>query len=124
VPTSTTPRPPVRAQPRVPESERPGCLTAVCLFLLVTSLAWLLLAAIDPGKHGRWYPAHFVLQALAVAAAGWGLWRMEKWGAILLGIVAVLVHVLYFATGLANFETFVVYATVVGPAIYFYRRMR
>jgi hypothetical protein len=65
-----------------------------------------------------------VLQALAVAAAGWGLWRMRRWGAILLGIVAVLVHVLYFATGLANFETFVVYAGVVGPAVYFYRRMR
>lgn len=88
------------------------------------SLVSLLLAMIDPGKHGRWYPAHYVLQALAVAAAGFGLWGMRKWGAILLGVVAVLIHVLYVVVGLANFETFLIYAATVGPAIYFFRRMR
>jgi hypothetical protein len=108
----------------VPDHRRPGCLTAVCLFLVVTALAWLLLAMIDPGKHGRWYPAHFVLQALAVGAAAFGLWTMRKWGAILLGVVAVLVNVLYIFVGLANHETFLVYAATVGPAIYFFRRMR
>ena len=108
----------------MPDDQRPGCLTAVCLFLFFASLAWLLLAAIDPGKHGRWYPAHFVVQALAVAAAGFGLWKMRKWGAILLGVVAVLIHALYIAVGLVNFETFLIYAATVGPAIYFYRRMK
>jgi hypothetical protein len=110
--------------PRVPEYRRPGCLTAVCVFLFVASLAWLLLAMIEPGKHGRWFPAHYVVQALAVAAAAFGLWRMQKWGAILLGVVAVLIHVLYAFVGLVNFETFLVYAATVGPAVYFFRRMR
>jgi hypothetical protein len=114
----------VALPPRVPDHQRPGCLTAVCLFLFVGSLAWLLLAMIDQGKHGRWYPAHFVVQALAVGAAAIGLWRMRKWGAIVLAAVAVLVHVLYIAVGLVNFETFLIYAATVGPAIYFFRRMR
>jgi hypothetical protein len=110
--------------PRVPEHQRPGCLTAVCIFLCVGSLAWLLLAMIDPGKHGRWYPLHLVLQALAVGAAAIGLWKMRKWGAILLAVVAVAIHVLYVATGLANVETFFIYLFTVGPALFFFGRMR
>lgn len=124
------PKPPFRkhfsepSHPSPREDQRPGCLTAVCVFLLFGSLAWLLLAAIYEGNRGKWYPAHLVLQALAIGAAAWGLWKMRKWGAVLLGVVAALIHVLYFFTGLANFETFLVYAATLGPALYFYRRMK
>jgi hypothetical protein len=124
------PRPPFRKQFSQPvqsgviQRQRPGCLTAVCLFLVFASLVWVLLAAIYQGERGRWYPAHLVLQALAVAAAALGLWRMQKWGALLLAAVAALIHVLYFFTGLANLETFLLYAVAVGPAFYFYGRMK
>jgi len=39
-------------------------------------------------------------------------------------IVAVLVHILYLFTGLLNVETFLIYAFTLGPAIYYYKRMR
>lgn len=113
---------PVR--PAVPESARPGCLTAVCIFLAFGAVTWLLLAVSHTGPQGGWYPAHLVVQALAVGAAAWGLWKMQKWGAILLGVVAVLIHVLYFFVGLANIETFTIYVGVLAPAVYFYQRMK
>ena len=111
-------------RPPVPESARPGCLTAVCLFLAFATVAWLGLAANHTGPQGGWYPLHLVVQALAVGAAAWGLWKMQKWGAVLLVVVAVLIHVLYFFVGLANIETFVIYVGVVAPAIYYYGRMK
>ena len=102
---------------------RPGCLTAVCLFLGLMALASLFLAATYQGDRGKWYPAHFALQALSVGVAAWGLWRLKKWAVYLLGLVAVLVHILFFSVGLANLETFVIYAGILGPALYYYRRM-
>ena len=110
--------------PPVPESARPGCLTAVCLFLVFAAVVRLGLAASHTGPQGGWYPIHLFVQALAVGAAAWGLWKMQKWGALLLAAVAVLIHVLYFFVGLANIETFVIYVGVVGPAVYFYDRMK
>ena len=123
-----SPRPPLRkpvALPRPTDPEaRPGCLTAVCLFLAFASFAWLLLAVNHTGPQGGWYPVHLIIQALAVGAAALGLWKMQKWGVLLLAAVAVLIHVLYFFVGLANIETFVIYVGVVAPAIYFYNRMK
>ena len=122
-------RPPFRAQfsqtgplrPR--DDERPGCLTAVCLFLLFGVLAFLFLAATYGGSRGKWYPAHLVVQAVGLAAAVLGLWRMQKWGVVALAAVAIGVHILYLFTGLLNVETFLIYAGTLGPALYFYRRM-
>jgi len=104
--------------------ERPGCLTAVCLVLAFGVLVWLLLAFVYTGTRGKWYPAHLVVQALGIAAAVVGLWRMRRWGVVAFVIVAVLVHILYLFTGLLNVETFLIYAFTLGPAIYYYKRMR
>jgi hypothetical protein len=65
-----------------------------------------------------------VAQALVVGVAAWGLWKMQKWGVLLLGAVAVIINVLYLFVGLANVETFLIYLAVVGPAVYFYGRMK
>lgn len=103
---------------------RPGCLTAVCLFLGFGALVWLVLAFTYAGPRGRWYPAHLFFQALAVAVAVFGLWTMRKWGVVALGVVAFLILVLYAATGLLNVETILIYAVTLGPGVYYYNRMR
>ena len=105
-------------------SERPGCITAICLFLAFAVFGWTLLAVIDPGNRGSWYPAHLVVQAMAAGGALVGLWRMQKWGVIVCGSLAALVHVLYLFIGLLNVETFFIYAITLGPALHFYRRMQ
>jgi hypothetical protein len=117
--TSTAPR---RAPPR--DAIRPGCLTAVCCILAVGAVIWLFLGLGYNGPRGRWFSTHYLLQALAMAAVVVGLWRMRKWGVVAFAILAALVHLLYLFTGLLNLETFLIYGFTLGPAIYYYKRMR
>jgi hypothetical protein len=127
--SGSPPRPPFKAvlTPRQAPprgDERPGCLTAVCLFLGFGVVVWLGLAFADTGTRGKWYPAHLVVQALGIAAVIAGLWRMRKWSVVAFATVALLVQVLYLFTGLLNMETFLIYAFTLGPAIYYYKRMK
>ena len=94
------------------------------LFLFFGALVWLILGLADSGSRGRWYPLHLILQAGAVAAAATGLWRMRKWGVVILGTTFAAIQVLYAVTGLLNMETFLIYALCFGPAAYFYSRMK
>jgi len=88
------------------------------------ALVWLVLGLGYSGPRGRWYPTHLLVQALAMAAVVVGLWKMRKWSVVAFAILAALVHLLYLFTGLLNLETFLIYAFTLGPAIYYYKRMK
>ena len=107
-----------------PQDQRPGCLTAVALFLFFAAGVWVLLALFDKGKLGPWYPIHLVVQAIAAGVAAAGLLRMRRWGAYILTSLFVAIHILYAFTGLLNMETFVIYLAMVAPALYFHSRMK
>ena len=110
---------------RIPSpDQRPGCMTAVVLFLYFAALSWVILAFSDKSGRGEWYPFHLFVQGVTAAAAAFGLWRMRKWGAYLLFGLAVVIHILYAFTGLLNIETLIVYLVMVGPALYFFSRMK
>jgi hypothetical protein len=113
----------VRARIR-PHDQRPGCLTAVALFLFLAAFMWVLLGLVDKSTRGPWYPIHLVVQGIAAGVAAAGLWRMRRWGAYLLTALFVAIHILYAFTGLLNTETFVIYVGMVGPALYFHSRMK
>ena len=110
--------------PTPPQDKRPGCLTAVALFLYFAASCWVLLALFDKGALGAWYPIHLVVQAIAAGVAAAGLWRMRRWGANVLMSLFAAIHILYAFTGFLNMETFVIYLAMVAPALYFYSRMK
>ncbi|HMF88615.1 MAG TPA: hypothetical protein VK575_11110 [Gemmatimonadaceae bacterium] len=112
------------ATPPAPRDQRPGCLTAVALFLFFGAVVWVFLALFDKGTRGAWYPIHLVVQAIAAGVAAAGLWRMRRWGAYVLTSLFVAIHIFYAFTGLLNMETFVIYLGMVAPTLYFYSRMK
>ena len=120
----TTAPPVVRYGPPLPPGQRPGCLTAVALFLFFAAAIWIILALGGKGRFGLWYPVHLVVQGIVAGIAAIGLWRMRKWGAYTLVALFVAIHILYAFTGLLNLETFEIYIGMIIPTLYFLSRMK
>lgn len=79
--------------------KRPPLITIMCILMFTGGL--LLVLDVFTGafsKYGVFFSPYMILHVLGIAAAGTGLWNMERWGAIVLLIVlAIHAALLHFA---------------------------
>jgi hypothetical protein len=117
--------------PYIPEEKRPLLITLVCIFGIAIILISLYLVFVDPATdihafitHGFWRPINLAIINLAALIAFIGLWRMKRWGLILL-IATYIISMLYnFFMGITFYWGYIPGALMIIICLMYIKKMR
>ncbi len=115
----------------IPEEKRPLLITLVCIFGIAIILISIYLIFVDPATdihvfitHGFWRPTILAIINIASLVAFIGLWRMKRWGLILL-IATYVISMLYnFIMGIAFYWGYIPGAIMIIICILYIKKMR
>lgn len=102
-------------------SQRPSLITILCLFWVVSMVAY----TANIFSSLKSFPMSSLLNLIypvIVGLAVVGLWRMKRWGLLLLTSIFVVLQIVHVSTHIWTFAS-LVYFLFILPGFFYYRKM-